>query len=261
MGNGDEVVPRDEAPAAQPAWTYNQAFFLLLAAKGKDEWNKWRRIPANENTHVTFAVTDFSGAPKDKIDFSGFEFGEGADFSGCTLHGAFTAAIFGDQANFARAQFYDRADFTDATFGDGADFTGAMFRVKTRFDRAHFKGTAAFKFQGGNPPLAISLAHARFDGEANFSSRVFDENADFTGARFYYPPDFDGVKNAGKIDFTGARIRFVPAGKWLHWTTDTQIPVRLRAFRTVAEETKNHDLERDLYIESAKPNAASICIN
>jgi REP element-mobilizing transposase RayT len=57
--------------------------------------------------------------------------------------------------------------------------------------------------------------------------------------------------NARKIDFTGARIRFVPAGRWLHWTTDTQIPVRLRAFR-IAEETKNHDLERDLYIEERK---------
>jgi hypothetical protein len=62
--------------------------------------------------------------------------------------------------------------------------------------------------------------------------RTFENTADFTNARFYYPPDFDGVGNASKIDLTGARIRFVPAGKWLHWTTDTQIPLRLRAFRT-----------------------------
>lgn len=54
------------------------------------------------------------------------------------------------------------------------------------------------------------------------------------------------------IDFTGVHIGFVPAGKLLHWTKDSQIPVRLRAFRKIAEETKNHDLERDLYIEERK---------
>src|SRR5262245_25801568 len=75
---------------------------------------------------------------------------------------------------------------------------------------------------------------------------------DFSGARFYYPPNFDGVNGAGKIDFSGARIRFVPPGRWPHWTKDSLIPLRLRALRKIAEETKNHDLERDLYIEERK---------
>jgi hypothetical protein len=52
------------------------------------------------------------------------------------------------------------------------------------------------------------------------------------------------VNNAGKIDFTGARVSFAPEGKWPHWTENSRIPVR--AFRKIAEETKNHDLERDL---------------
>ena len=34
---------------------YDQAFFLALAAKGEDEWNKWRRDPANKDVRVTFA--------------------------------------------------------------------------------------------------------------------------------------------------------------------------------------------------------------
>jgi hypothetical protein len=38
----------------------------------------------------------------------------------------------------------------------------------------------------------------------------------------------------------------------LHWTKDSEVPLRLRAFRKIAEETKNHDLERDLYIEERK---------
>lgn len=77
--------------------------------------------------------------------------------------------------------------------------------------------------------------------------------ADFTSARFCYPPDFDGVINGSRIDFTGAHIGFVPRGTWWpHWTEYSLVPVRLRAFRKIAEETKNHDLERDLYIEERK---------
>jgi hypothetical protein len=97
--------------------------------------------------------------------------------------------------------------------------------------------------------LTISFANARFDNEAVYSDRAFEADADFTNAHFCYPPDFDSVTNASRIDFTGTRISFVAPGKRLHWTRNGRIPVRLRAFRKIAEETKNHDLERDLYIE------------
>ncbi|MGO9768388.1 MAG: hypothetical protein ACLPSW_02325, partial [Roseiarcus sp.] len=94
--------------------------------------------------------------------------------------------------------------------------------------------------------------NARFDYEAVFSGRSFEADADFTNARFYYPPDFDAVAKASRIDFTGTHIGFVRPNRLLHWTSKTIIPVRLRALRKVAEETKNHDLERDLYIEERK---------
>jgi hypothetical protein len=55
---------------------------------------------------------------------------------------------------------------------------------------------------------------------------------------------------ASRIDFTGAHVGF--AREFLHWTEDSRIPIRLRALRKIAEETKNHDLERDLYIEERK---------
>jgi hypothetical protein len=55
-----------------------------------------------------------------------------------------------------------------------------------------------------------------------------------------------------RINFTGARIRFATPKPWLHWTEGSRIPIRLRALRKIAEETKNHDLERDLYIEERK---------
>jgi len=99
--------------------------------------------------------------------------------------------------------------------------------------------------------LTISFSHARFDGIAVFSGRSFEKTADFTNARFYYPPDFDATTNASRIDLTGVYIGFVPLGRRA-WTKDTQIPVRLRRLRKIAEDTKNHDLARDLHIQERK---------
>jgi hypothetical protein len=106
--------------------------------------------------------------------------------------------------------------------------------------------------------LSISFANARFNGEADFSGRTFEVHADFTNARFYYPPDFDAVNNTARIDFTGAHIGFVPPGKRA-WTKDSKVPLRLRALRKIAEDTKNHDLERDLYIEERKAERGVRC--
>jgi Pentapeptide repeats (9 copies) len=318
---------------------YDQDFFLALAVKGKEAWNAWRRDPANKDVHVNFRGIDFSEAPRDKIDFSGFEFGDYADFSGCrwqnraffdeanfghgvrfndaTFHNRayFRAATFGHFADFSNAIFYEVASFDCATFGSGAsfgsgsfdgtsviltrarfgslaDFSGATFNPMASFDSTVFQGPVDFsglsealfaeklerslgppdektaqarkalearhrsswKRHGCEPDrfLDISFAGARFDGEAIFSGRSFERAANFTQARFYHPPDFDGVTNAARIDFTGAYIGFARPGRLVHWTPDTKVPLRLRALRKITEETKNHDLERDLYIEERK---------
>jgi len=190
----------------------------------------------------------------DYVIFGHANFGDEAIFTGVAFGDEvnFNAAIFGDQANFADAEFRGKTNFTGAAFGDAANFTGAVFRAEAKFDKTRFAGSVAFNRERA-PFVNISFADTRFEGEANFSGRSFEQTANFTGARFYYPPDFDSVPNAGKIDFTGAHVRFVPPNTWWpHWTEDSKIPVRLRAFRKIAEETKNHDLERDLYIEERK---------
>ena len=324
----------------EPSKEYDQAFFLALAAKGKDAWNAWRRDPANKDIRVNFEGIDFSEAPKDRIDFSGFEFGDHAVFSNCKWRGIkleevlrvasafdtlafqpgrafFRGAEFGREANFNRTSFGDWvtfldatfgqdacfngtvfgdhalvgsafgafADFTGAAFGNGASFYGAAFGVGPKFNEVHFMGWAVFSGQSQDQwtmgashrmgPEAfremkqrheaswkcwaslphrlslISFARALFDG-ADFSGRSFEHDTDFTGARFYSPPHFDNVTGANRIDFTGAHIGFVPPGRLLHWTSDTKVPLRLRALRKIAEETKIHDLERDLYIEERK---------
>ena len=177
--------------------------------------------------------------------------------------------------------FGDGADFTGATFGDGAYFTGAAFGLKASFDDTCFKGL--IDFAGGSKEkwrryiqvwadvvdekgheeswkrwnsgpdrfLTVSFASAHFDGDAGFIGRTFEMDANFTNARFYRPPDFHGADHVDWIDFTGAYIGF---GRLLrpHWTTDAIVPLRLRTLRKIAEETKNHNLERDLYIEERK---------
>jgi hypothetical protein len=322
------------------AQKYNQAFFLALAAKGKDAWNAWRRNPANKRVCVTFAGIDFSETPRDEINFSGFEFGDRADFSLCRWRGgkrtltfeklpdeihandfidsndfpagsacftsatfgfqatftntafgegvSFSRAVFGDLANFGGATFGHLAIFNNAAFGDFVSFYGAAFGDLTVFENAVFSGRSIFggesgeewagEFEltakemrpdarkaleerhkeawsdsGSGPDrfLSISFANSRFDREATISGRIFEEAADFTGARFYSPPDFDASTNIARIDFTGVYIGFGRPSE-IHWTEDSRILIRLRRLRNIAEETKNHDLERDLYIEERK---------
>jgi uncharacterized protein YjbI with pentapeptide repeats len=124
--DGDETAPGDEPPTEDSS----KAFFLALAAKGKDAWNAWRRNPANKDAYVTFKGVDFSVAPRDGIDFSGFEFGDWADFSQCKWGGGDW-----DQVRGAYPDVFNlgRACFTDASFGHSASFEGAasvtLFRV------------------------------------------------------------------------------------------------------------------------------------
>jgi hypothetical protein len=251
----DETTEGAAPPAEKPK--YDQAFFLDLARQGENKWNEWRRNPVNEGVPVTFADVDFSDAPRDEIDFSGFEFGNDTDFSGCKWCGidwwevkkdpkafkigraSFAGAVFGDGANFDNVIFGDSAIFDHATFGKDISFEGAAFGWESSFADAKFKGDVEFKGKtedqsrkdleasvreakeedraalkkhhedswtgSGSAPdrfLTISFANARFDTEAVFSVRSFEADADFTNARFYYPPDFDAVTNASRIDFT-----------------------------------------------------------
>jgi len=54
------------------------------------------------------------------------------------------------------------------------------------------------------------------------------------------------------IDLYGATIGFSGRLRISGWTADTDLATRLRALRKLSDETKNHDLERDLYIEERK---------
>lgn len=298
MTDKDDDAQKQEPAQEVQADQHVKTFFLALAAQGKEAWNAWRRDPANADIHVNFAGVDFSDSPLDEIDFSGFEFGDGADFSGCKWRGvnwdevhaldafhpgraSFGGATFGDLARFDGATFGGGASFTGATFGGGADFKNVVFKGRTVFagksivqwskdfdrrsdhDNDEKEKTArailkkrhedswAINRSGPDRFLGISFSGASFHGAAIFSDRSFEQVADFTNTSFYRPPDFDGATNVQRIDFTGAKITFVRPGH-PHWTSQSSVAIRLRALRRLAEDTKNHDLERDLYIEERK---------
>jgi len=75
---------------------------------------------------------------------------------------------------------------------------------------------ASWKDWGSMPDRLpnISFARALFDGP-DFSGRSFEHATDFTGARFYSPPNFDNVSGAIRIDFTGALGLFQRANSFI----------------------------------------------
>jgi uncharacterized protein YjbI with pentapeptide repeats len=191
-------------PAAKPPAEDLSKPFLDLAGQRKEKWNEWRR--AHKDVRVTFAGVDFSVAPNDKIDFSGFEFGDDTDFSRCKWRGGvqprnhqaftpgrayFTGASFGEKANFSGAVFGNGADFARTTFGDGAVLVGAVFGLNALFLDAVFRGSANF-------------TGAAFDGAANFPRATFVGQTFFGGAAFGGLSNFMSARFCGETRFIGA---------------------------------------------------------
>jgi len=179
--------------------------------------------------------------------------------------GHLAGADIGKYTTFSGTVFGDKAIFDDTVFKGPIMFTGQSVELWSGVPEGmqEINAIARRKLEiylakllsrfgsSRNRFITISFSRACFEGEANLSGRTFEGDADFTNARFYRPPDFDVATKDARLDFTGAHIGFVSPRK-LPWTEDGRIPVRLRRIRKIAEETKNHDLERDLYIEERK---------
>lgn len=201
----DKSTPGDEAPADKPICDHE--FFLALAAKGKDEWNKWRRDPKNKDVRVTFKDVDFSEAPRDEIDFSGFEFGDDADFSKCRWRGARTtghAAFVPGCARFTGAHFGNGAFFNGTTFGSLATFEYAIFGYLAIFSNANFGGWASFDHALLND--GASFDKTSFGDLATFTNATFGIGADLTNAIFANQANFADAEFRGKVNFTRAAL-------------------------------------------------------
>ena len=110
--------------------------FVRLAQAGKEIWNAWRKdYPAyrDEQTkewhrHIHWIDTNAQPiqlAPSN-IDFSEFNFGDGANFLGQSFSP-------GRVITFERAKFGDDTGFRDCTFNGGMNFRSAAFGNRTQF--------------------------------------------------------------------------------------------------------------------------------
>jgi Pentapeptide repeats (9 copies) len=207
------------------------------------------------------------------VRLDGATFGDDANLSGARFGGLTNLSDikFGDASNLSGATFETLANFSGATFGNKANFSGATFRGSTNLSGAtfgwglNFRGRVSKGTGGRSSPEEqvkeektlgkLIFAGAQFKGVAYFTDRNFGAGCDFNGARFREPPEFDNCENTDRLDFYGARIQFGRSflGSFLiPWTTRSDVALQLRRLRNLAEETNNHDLERDLYIEERK---------
>ena len=186
--------------------------------------------------NATFKRTEYHGT----ADFRGVEFTGGAnireddaDFEESVFHGParfgdavftfadFTDVVFEDEADFERARFTESTTFDDAVFEGLADFDERRFEKDATFRQTTYHATADFRgaeFYGGanvledDADFEKSVFHgpARF-GDAvfaysDFHEVVFEDEADFEGARFGEDTSFDDVVFHGLADFDEGRF-------------------------------------------------------
>lgn len=208
-----------------------------------------------------------------QVSFERAKFHSLANFEGADLAGGviFKGAVFDDEANFSGVAFGRKADFSGATFAKRVQFSGGdlsqrTFRlhskadrtiqnkdcrdswVKTQLERSRFDELDAISFTG-----------SFFRGHAEFRRRQFLDYVNFSHACFDMPPTFENCDGMERMDVTGTRFGFTgtrPRFLWWEkeqynqfgWTTDSNIPTRLRILRKQMEDIKAHDAERDLFI-------------
>lgn len=215
---------------------YDQTYFLTLAAYGREIWNQWRTAHREKEgkdwaesdsgyIHVTFADVDFAENDGGRVNFSGFDFGHGADFSNANfgdeanlsdatfdLNANLSGARFGNGANLSRARMNLEANLSGTSFGDDADLTGATFIIDANLSNARFGhrvnlSGASFgswtNLSGASFGNDARLAFTSFGDYANLSGASFNENADLSGASFGSDADLSDVHFGDGVIFKG----------------------------------------------------------
>ncbi len=167
--------------------------FMVLAKAGREIWNSWRADFPTEldpsNGKWTRAVRWHQENPSQhvslaehRVDFSGFEFGDGADF-------------FGQQFPSSGGH----VKFENSRFGDGARFDSARFGAGVTFKGAHFGRNASFAYVALNSD----------DQTKNTTDWISFENAQFgDGARIFYVTCQwgHGIDKMPEVSFKGVRF-------------------------------------------------------
>ncbi len=207
------------------------------------------------NSMASFARATFDGS----ASFEDSIFERDAVFCTSLFNGdaKFVNVVFGREANFEAARFGGVVDFSANAGEQSIDIMRRSWERKCisgdEFQELDFDYLFRQKVDrfGFDCFLSVNFSRCIFRDDCRFVGRSFEDTADFNSAYFFIPPAIDGVRNVHRIDFTGARVRFAPVDS-PDWTTDSSVAVRLRTLRSLVEATKNHDFERDLYIEERK---------
>jgi uncharacterized protein YjbI with pentapeptide repeats len=213
----------------------------------------------------------------------GATFGRGTNLSG---------AAFGHRCDLSGATFIGKVQFDARTEKYRRNHRSSLLRNDVSASWSEDRKQAFLNLPEATAPpdafLDCDFDGAYFGGVADFSGRKLDGRLDLTHARFDRPPIFDQREDEQNINFYGTTITFGGAplcaqdwaddevfnetgiagsSRWRNalypvspllqpicrgWTTSSVVALRLRALRALAEATKNHDLERDLYIEERK---------
>ena len=164
---------------------------LEKALRGAKAWNAWRK--KNPEIIIDFSGADFRQPDYQGISFAGFEFGDGANFSG---------SIFGDKADFLRSRFGDGANFSGSIFGDKADFLRSRFGDGANFSESRFGDGANFSESTFGD--RANFSESRFGDEANFSESTFGDRANFSHSTFCLGVNFFGATFGYKANFSEA---------------------------------------------------------
>lgn len=225
LTGGDKGVPSAPLPNG----------LLVLAHAGSLVWNEWRAAFPTERDGggiwMRAVKWQDPGSGQDiqfsnygEIDFSGFIFGDGADFSNRQFStqwlAKFDGAIFGDEAQFDNAHFAGGASFRKAEFGRGAAFRGVTFSkypqtvglpwvcfeeaqlrdeailvltfnwsvappsAEVNFSRARFGANTRILLNPGPPSGRLNFENCRFGSNANLGESDFGSFTSFRSAQF-----------------------------------------------------------------------------
>lgn len=222
----------------------------------------------------------FDGATfGDEASFAGAVFGGLASFSGAAFGymAIFSNTVFAPFAEFSGAAFRDFADFSGASFEGSADFKvmpeevlQELFREVlwdslSNIARGRVNANWEKMKRGGHSIPMISFRNVRFKDDVSFENRVFEGEVDLAHAHFMQVPNFSSVQGIDHLSIANARFGFrgrlkplswISGWRWCQeftiptpgWTTNPDIPSRLRRLRQIANELHATDAERDLFI-------------
>ncbi|WP_240006265.1 hypothetical protein [Pseudaquidulcibacter saccharophilus] len=202
--------------------------------------------------------TDFSESTSDEyISFSSSKFSSETKFNGVNYKSAiFENTSFQniechnskiENANFKQAHIGGTGTFINCKFV-ATDFYICVLFNATRFYKCHFVEAVNFVTFVAQKSLP-KFQSCVFEKTLDISGRDLD--CDFTGSIFHSLPKLLRCENHSAANFHNVKLK-ITSGSWPFIKLDEKELINIRLLRKIAEETKNHDLERDLYIEERR---------